>query len=113
MWKKMVVSKFKIGDEVETNEKYKQMAEEHNEFMNKLGITNSYTFPTYRRGKVTEFHEEDFNSVKMDQETKFLISLPFKKGTDIIVHIDDFPKFEHSLNQDFLQKVQEWKSENW
>jgi len=100
----MVTPKFQIGDEVETNEKYRKMAEDHNEFMDKLGV-NHYHFPTYRKGKVTESHEEDFNSVRTDPKTGHMYLLPFSKGTDIIVSIDDCP--EHSLNQNFLQKVQE------
>jgi len=99
----MVVSKFRIGDEVETNEKYRLMAEDHNK------LFGHNDFPLYRRGKVTDCHVEELREQRTDYATGLSYSDPSGKvyKTIIVVHIDDFPQFEHSLNQDFLEKVKE------
>lgn len=104
----MVIPKFKIGDEVETNEKYRKMAIGHNEFMKKI-TENHKPFPLYRKGKVTELHEEDFDSVIQDPKTGCMSVLPFLKATDIIVSLDGS---EQSLNQNFLKLQESKKEEN-
>jgi len=92
----MVVSKFKIGDEVETNEKYRLMAEDHN------SMPGANKFETYIRAKVAKVKIQDIHKTKYDKQGYGRI-LP--EVIDQIVVIT----FENGnfLNQDFLQQIKE------
>ena len=97
---------FQIGDEVETNEKYREMAEDHNNLMKKVDLTDKL-FLEYRRGRVISVQKEDFSRLNIDKETGYWWCSPVVEGryTDVIVYMDDLPGIEYALNQDYLQKV--------
>ena len=97
---------FQIRDEVETNEKYREMAEDHNNLMKKVDLTDKL-FLEYRRGRVISVQKEDFSRLNIDKETGYWWCSPVVEGryTDVIVYMDDLPGIEYALNQDYLQKV--------
>lgn len=93
----MIVSKFKIGDKVETTEEWRKRAEELNPLLSTTQIT------PYIKGTVTDIKEQ------VDYKTETLpsglirIRYPEIERTWISVIIDN----EHLLNQNAVQKVKE------
>lgn len=96
----MVISKFKIGDEVETTKEYRKSAEEINPLLTTTQIT------PYIRGKVTDIREQ------IDYKTENIYYTNGMIGTQNL-----YPQIERKwisvtvdggklLNQDCLQKVE-------
>jgi hypothetical protein len=92
----MVVSKFQIGDEVETNEKYRLMAEDHN------SIPGANKFETYIRAKVAKVKLQDIHRIEYNERG-------CGRMTPEVINQIVVITFENGnfLNQDFLQKVKE------
>ena len=93
----MVISKFKIGDEVETTEEYRKSAEQINPLLSTTQVT------PYIRGKVTEIREQIDYKTETNGDGYIISRWPEIERKWISVTING----EKLLNQDCLQKVQE------